>query len=225
MVESNAYERVTWRGRTFSRRTVAMLEAVEEKVGPLTIFQGSYNSGGVSASAGTHDGGGAVDAWCSQGGEALERAMRAVGFAAWFRPAITDLWGNHVHGIAIGDRDLSIGARAQVIDYYGNRDGLKGHAHDPSWKPTPIPVFDYEQENDVDLKDQLPNGKTVKDALLAALRLEADFAEWRRNEWKRDKALRQELRQRLAALPGKTRAQVEDALGDLLTDNEEGPKR
>ena len=193
---SDAYERVVWKSRTLNKRTAAMLEEVERRLKhELIVFQGSYNSGGVSASAGTHDGGGAVDVWCT-GVEPLrvQRVMRAVGFAAWYRPAIPDLWGNHVHAIAIADREMSLGARAQVVDYFAHRDGLKSHAHDDTWHPDPIPTFDYERAIDVQLDDKLANGKTVGDALVAVLKMQEALARFRAATHERDVALRQQVR-------------------------------
>src|SRR5690606_37754794 len=54
--------RTTFSGRTVNERTRDMLAAAEEILGfDIVVTQGSYNAGGVAASAGTHDGGGAVD--------------------------------------------------------------------------------------------------------------------------------------------------------------------
>lgn len=194
---SDEYDRVVWRGRVFNRRTVVMLEAVEKLLGDeLTIFQGSYNSS-VGASAGTHDGGGAVDLWCSSTPVArVVRVMRVVGFAAWFRPELWSggkrVWGNHVHAIAIGDREMSLGARAQVVDYFAHRDGLKSHAHDPTWHPDPQDVFDYQEATDVKLDDKLPgkSGSTVGDALVAVLKMQEQLAKFRSATLARDRDLR-----------------------------------
>jgi hypothetical protein len=61
MLPHPPYQRITWRGKRFNRRTVDMIKWAEEKAGfKFVIGQGSYNTG-VSASAGTHDGGGAAD--------------------------------------------------------------------------------------------------------------------------------------------------------------------
>jgi len=65
----------------------------EIEVTGYAITQGSYSSG-VSASFGTHDGGGAVDLSVLRRGtytilwddiNALLHALRAAGFAAWLR--------------------------------------------------------------------------------------------------------------------------------------------
>ena len=114
-----------------------MMIAASHRLGKhclIGITQGSYNPGGVGASAGTHDGGGAVDVdlsqRCGKKIRTVVRAMRIVGFAAWHRPYIRGLWNEHIHGIAISDPDLSSGAADQVWDFYIHRDGLASHAKD-----------------------------------------------------------------------------------------------
>lgn len=135
-----------WRGAYTDDRTAAMLDglvrllepAVAAKVRPT---QGSY-SGGVAASGGTHDGGGAVDLAGQDAGmvqsdrEAIRNAGRQVGFAMWIRDPSQSDWPWHLHGIAVqsggkGDRGcLSSGAHGQVIDYYEGRNGLASGAPD-----------------------------------------------------------------------------------------------
>lgn len=122
-------------GKRTNLRTARMLREAERISGAnMVVTQGSYNKGGVSASAGTHDGGGAVD--LAVGGLTLRqinarvRALRRVGFAAWFRSAIPGLWGKHIHAIAMKTHDLASLARAQVTDYRRGRNGLKGHKVD-----------------------------------------------------------------------------------------------
>lgn len=218
---SDAYRRVTWRGRVFNKRTVAMLVEVERRVGDeLTIFQGSYNSG-VGASAGTHDGGGAVDLWCATTPVArVVRIMRVVGFAAWYRPAIPGLWGHHVHAIAIGDREMSTGARAQVIDYFNGRNGLASHAADSTWRPDPIPTFDYEKAIDVQLDDKLPSGKTVGEALSAVLVMQAQLAKFRESTRERDRRLRERINEIAKGDSVKLR-ELDALLDELLIDRDE----
>jgi GH25 family lysozyme M1 (1,4-beta-N-acetylmuramidase) len=129
--------------KTVDWKTRAALEEAERRLGyRLTIVQGSYNAGGVSASGGTHDGGGVVDllAWDWQ---RKVRVLRSIGFAAWHRPAITGLWGEHIHAVMVDHGKLSSSAAAQVVAYRAGRDGLKGNRADPFWRPSPIPVFEY----------------------------------------------------------------------------------
>lgn len=127
--------RTTFSGRTVNQRTHDMLVEAESLLGrDIVLSQGSYNPGGVGASAGTHDGGGAIDVSVSdlsttQRWETVE-ALRTVGFAAWLRTPDQGPWPFHIHGIAIGDTDLSISARNQVADYYIGKNGLASHAAD-----------------------------------------------------------------------------------------------
>ena len=127
--------RTTFAGRTVNQRTHDMLVEAESILGyDIVLTQGSYNAGGVSASGGTHDGGGAVDVSVkdlstTQRWETV-KAMRTVGFAAWLRTPDQGPWPYHIHAIAIGDTDLPIAARNQVADYYVGRNGLASHAAD-----------------------------------------------------------------------------------------------
>lgn len=132
--------RTTWRGVTVDTRTARMLDEVAALT-PADLYvqpsQGSY-SGGVGASAGTHDGCGAVDLMNltpAQYGQLVE-VMRRVGFAAWHRTPQQSSWPHHVHAIAVqpGGRDdrgcLSAAAHNQVRDYYAGRNGLASGAPD-----------------------------------------------------------------------------------------------
>lgn len=138
----NPYDRTTYHGKTVDQMTKQALQAVEKKLGyTLTILQGSYHKG-VGASAGTHDGGGVVDL-APYDHVRKVRAARQVGFAAWYRPAIPGVWPNHIHMVLIGNARLAPIAASQVIDYRNHRSGLKGHVHDPTWHPSPIPLFKF----------------------------------------------------------------------------------
>lgn len=137
------YRKTTHDGKVVDKLTHQALLAVEKRLGyTLTILQGSYNAGGVAASGGTHDGGGVVDL-APYDHENKVIALRAVGFAAWFRPAIPGLWSDHIHAVLIGNAKLSDAAKAQVADYYAHKDGLAGHRPDKTWRPNPIPVFKW----------------------------------------------------------------------------------
>jgi len=133
----SAGNRTTYDGHTVNERTAAMLRAASRRLGAnchLGITQGSYNPGGVGQSAGTHDGGGAADLdmgkLCGKRTRRVVRALRIVGFAAWHRPAIPGVWGEHIHAIAISDPDLAPAAADQVWDYYTHHDGLADNAAD-----------------------------------------------------------------------------------------------
>lgn len=136
------YDKTTHGGKTVDKWTKAALQAAEAKLGyDLTVVQGSYNKG-VGASAGTHDGGGVVDllAWDHV---RKVRALREVGFAAWYRPTIKGLWNEHIHAVLIGNEKAADSAKRQVVAYRAHRDGLAGNKADPTWHPNPIPTFAY----------------------------------------------------------------------------------
>jgi hypothetical protein len=109
-------------------------------------MQGSY-SHGVSASAGTHDGGGAVDLSIAGMSEAaalrLVDQLRRRNGCAWLRtpkygwPASAG--GPHIHCIVRDEPGLSSGARQQVHDYDNHRNGLASGARDPHPRPTQHP--------------------------------------------------------------------------------------
>lgn len=147
-MSDNRYERITWRGHTLDRYTVAALEAAEyDTKRTLTLYQGSYNAGRVSQSAGTHDGGGAVDCWCpGLTGRELARALRRVGFAAWYRPPRDGVWGAHVHAVQLGNDRVSASAARQVAEYLSGGDGLAGDYVDPDpWRPAVVAPFEYQE--------------------------------------------------------------------------------
>ena len=136
------YTRVQIGAATLNERTVWMLQRAEQLYGgtiPIAstgVTQGSYNPGGVDASFGTHDGGGAVDItvrnipidWSIKYGDIPEMidALRLAGFAAWFRDEREGLVP-HIHAIAIGDRDLSYAAQLQLTGRYGYFRGYDGY--------------------------------------------------------------------------------------------------
>lgn len=135
------YTRVQIGAATLNARTLWMLQRAEQLYGgtiPIAstgITQGSYNPGGVTASFGTHDGGGAVDItvrnipidWSINYNDIPEMidALRLAGFAAWFRDEREDLVP-HIHAIAVGDRDLSYAAQLQLTGRYGYFRGYDG---------------------------------------------------------------------------------------------------
>jgi hypothetical protein len=125
-----------------NQRTVDMLEYAQTLYGGeinLTgsaITQGSFHDNGA-ASFGTHLGGGAVDLSVMRPGTwtvlyddipILLQALRVSGFAAWLREVDEVFPGSgiHIHAIAIGDRDLSDPAEAQLTGDAGYFRGLSG---------------------------------------------------------------------------------------------------
>jgi peptidoglycan hydrolase-like protein with peptidoglycan-binding domain len=144
------YRRLSFRGHLANGRTIQMMnqaEAWAEKRGVpkgWALYQGSYHSG-TAESANTHDGGGALDLKTIGKSASQIRLMveglRRAGFAAWHRAA--PAWDpDHLHAIAIGDRDLASSARTQVREYFAGGDGLTGSAPDPhSGIGRPIPAW------------------------------------------------------------------------------------
>lgn len=96
------------------------------------LTQGSFNNS-VGASAGTHAGGGALDANIGGFGDdkivKVVRGLRQAGFAAWHRTE-SEGFSPHVHAILGGDPLLSPEAAAQLPDYLAHKTGLVGHAQD-----------------------------------------------------------------------------------------------
>lgn len=152
----DAYEVVTWRGHKFDRKTVDALEWVERKSGvTISISQGSYNPGGVSASGSTHAAGGAVDVRCAhlsfRNKVRLVRWLKRAGFAAWRRKAVPGVWGEHVHALQIQNAKLSPSAAWQVGQFLARRSGLSSGGWDPSYRVSPQPRWSYLKHRPVDL--------------------------------------------------------------------------
>lgn len=138
------YERITFRGRLLDRYTAAALLVAEHRLGrTLRITQGSYNAGNVAASAGTHDGGGAVDLGADGDYDETVRVLRALGFAAWYRSASDGPWPAHIHAVQIGNKALAPGAAKQVEAYLAGRNGLANNLPDTTPRPKRIRPFPY----------------------------------------------------------------------------------
>jgi hypothetical protein len=136
------YTRLEVNGSTINQRTFAMLTHAQDLYGGeielngYAITQGSYSSA-VTASFGTHAGGGAVDLSVLRQGtytvlwddiEPLIHALRAAGFAAWLRE-YGELYADspiHIHAIAIGDQELSVPAQDQLTGEAGYFRGFSG---------------------------------------------------------------------------------------------------
>ncbi len=140
------YQRVIYGGHQVNVRTKVLLERARVKLGlthELRLLQGSYNTS-VAASAGTHAGGGVVDVDPTQAAHwDIVKALREVGFAAWYRIPSEGPWSYHIHSCAIGDAQMASSARSQVRDYFNGRSGLVGERPDsaPSWVGRPYPAW------------------------------------------------------------------------------------
>lgn len=162
-MSDDRYEVVTWRGFKFDRLTIAAIEAAEELLGrKFRIMQGSYNQGKVGASAGTHDGGGAVDFAVEGLNNRDVRVLRVVGFAAWHRIPSEGPWSEHIHAVLIGNERLAPSAARQVEAYKAGRNGLVSNKRDDTWRPSKIPTFQYPEE---DMPNYREWQKADKDAL------------------------------------------------------------
>ncbi|MEU4419622.1 peptidoglycan-binding protein [Actinoplanes sp. NPDC024001] len=121
-------------GERVNARTRDMLAAADAMLSwSILLDQGSYSTSDPT-SAGTHDGGGAVDVTvtsltATQRWETV-RALRTVGFAAWLRTPSQGNWPYHIHAVAVADTDLSTPAANQIHDYYVGKNGLANHAAD-----------------------------------------------------------------------------------------------
>lgn len=136
---SSRNDRTTFEGRRTTVRTVAMLKEArvifKRRTGknPPAISQGGYNAGGVAASAGTHDRDAldfATSGWSDAMQKEWELALWMVGFAAWWRRYIYNVWPAHNHAIPKGG-DLSRGAAAQERSFRAKRNGLAGNGSYP----------------------------------------------------------------------------------------------
>lgn len=139
---------LTFHGVPMNARTKAMLLAAERLLGrQFSVTQGSYSPGEDPTSAGTHDGGGAldlaVDGLTSAQRTSAVRRLRQVGFAAWLRTPSQGSWPYHIHAIALADTDLSTPARNQAGDYYLGFNGLADRGPDDG--PAVDPKVTWEQ--------------------------------------------------------------------------------
>ncbi|MFA1549736.1 peptidoglycan-binding protein [Actinomadura chokoriensis] len=143
--------RVSSGGVVINTRTRSMLAEAKRLLGRnLVLEQGSYNPGGDTTSAGTHDGGGVVDISVKGMNAAtrtsVARALRRVGFAAWVRSPSQGDWPWHIHATAISDTDLSVQAQHQIGDYYLGRNGLANRGPDDGPKVTVRTWDEYQRQ-------------------------------------------------------------------------------
>lgn len=147
-------DRTTYHGKAVNRGTKYLLTAANTLLSSnryggekedVTMMQGGYNKGGVSASAGTHDGGGAFDLtpynWKNR-----VKVLRLLGVAYSNRPALRGVWGHHGHGIVDGDGTASAGAKRQVTAYHNGRNGLANNGKDADWRPLVFPLFVFPEK-------------------------------------------------------------------------------
>lgn len=124
-----------------------MLELAEFTLGfNLDITQGSYNTS-VSASGGTHSGGGVVDLRVTDFTETQRNrvlsVLRSIGFVSWYRTPDQGPWGYHIHIVAKGDAELSSAAYNQILAAADGRNGLVSNLYDGL--NLNVPTFNYQE--------------------------------------------------------------------------------
>jgi len=160
-------------GQVLNKRTLAIYKQIKKVYGVLggtghiILIQGSYSTS-ISASGGTHSGGGAFDIMPSvktaKNWSILQKAARFCMVADWDRPYLAGVWGHHNHGIVIGDKQMSYAASKQVRDYYAHRNALANHASDKSWHPSVIFSSPYPMHN-VNLANMRKESKKTRNWL------------------------------------------------------------
>lgn len=141
-------DHVKFGGETVDRRTSNMLREAQRianeqdpSIGKLHLSQGCFCHG-VAASAGTHSGAGAFDlsvrGYSEHQKDVIALSLRKVGFASWRRMPNQGPWPEHIHGIAMGSKDLPSVARSQVRSYLSGHNGLAGNRRDTQDRPSKI---------------------------------------------------------------------------------------
>jgi hypothetical protein len=164
-------DRVKFGGETVDRRTSNMLREAQRianeqdpSIGKLHLSQGCFCHG-VAASAGTHSGAGAFDlsvrGYSEHQKEVIALSLRKVGFASWRRMPNQGPWPEHIHGIAIGSKELPSVAQSQVRSYLNGRNGLVGNRHDNQDRPDKI--LTWEQYKAKHLDDDKPDTGAASD--------------------------------------------------------------
>jgi hypothetical protein len=113
--------------------TVDLLRELQRVTGlDILLTQGSYSTN-VSASGGTHDGGGVVDinvyGWTDSVIWDVLHASRCMGGVAWHRTPAQG-FAYHIHLLRADCADLSPSARAQNVQYLAGQNGLANRGPD-----------------------------------------------------------------------------------------------
>ena len=118
---------------------------------PPKIVQGGYNSGGVSASSGTHD----QDAldfgtklFSETRSKPWEWCLWMVGFASWRRIYIAGLWSAHTHSLPKGGQ-LSDGADRQIVQWNQGDDALRSDRDSPRILSSGLVARTWEKWKDI----------------------------------------------------------------------------
>ncbi len=157
-------DRVTFGGETVDRRTSNMLREAQRianeqdpSIGKFKLSQGCFCHG-VAASAGTHNGAGAFDlsvrGYSEHEKEVIALSLRKVGFASWRRMPSQGPWPEHIHGIAMGSKQLPPIAQSQVRSYLNGRDGLVGNRRDNQDRPDKVLTWEQYKTKYLDGDDK-----------------------------------------------------------------------
>lgn len=107
----------------------------------LTITQGSF-SGGVAASAGTHNGADGQDLTPNEE-KAKEKFLRILGCMHYIRPAIPKVWSRHNHGGRDYSTGGSAGFKAQLAAYHRRENALANRGRDTGYRMMVFPKHVY----------------------------------------------------------------------------------
>ncbi|GAA3606399.1 thrombospondin type 3 repeat-containing protein [Microlunatus ginsengisoli] len=165
-------DRVRFGGEIVDRRTSNMLREAQRianekdpSIGKLHLSQGCFCHG-VAASAGTHSGAGAFDlsvrGYSEHQKEIIALSLRKVGFASWRRMPNQGPWPEHIHGIAIGSKQLPSVAQSQVRSYLNGRDGLVGNRVDHQDRPKTLLTWEQYKDKYLDGQNK-PDSSPVAD--------------------------------------------------------------
>lgn len=157
-------DRVRFGGEIVDRRTSNMLREAQRlanekdpSIGKLSLSQGCFCHG-VAASAGTHSGAGAFDlsvrGYSEHQKEVIALSLRKVGFASWRRMPNQGPWPEHIHGIAMGSKQLPSVAQSQVRSYLDGRTGLVGNRRDNQDRPSTIRTWEQYKDKYLDGDDK-----------------------------------------------------------------------
>lgn len=158
-------------GHTINRRTYVLFHQAKDiyaligGTGDIAIYQGSYNRG-VTQSAGTHDGGGAIDSGpvkkTASNWNKWEKAQRICGLGSYDRPDLPGHWSHHNHTIYRGDKEMSGSLRRQDQDFVLGLNALASHRRETGrWRPGVVFVPSYPLGR-VDLSNMIRESRKTK---------------------------------------------------------------
>lgn len=151
-----AFEYISWRGATVDRKTAELLKIAERRLGyTVDVIKGHSVASSGSVSSTTHNRGGVCDLRPADH-ERKVKVLRDLGCAAWFRPAIANLWPDHIHFVVCRHGNLDPQAADQVVDFDKGLDGLAGGRRDTNTYHPDVPDFSYAKAlTDVQLRARI----------------------------------------------------------------------